>query len=160
MRGVTGLVAAVVLAAGGVTAGLLVADQGDRGGQGGQGPGRTSPVQAVVPATAPSSPAQVAPPPGGAELVSSTAGASTYRIGPSATVSVQANGTCWVEIRQSTPQGAVVFEGNILAGQSRAVSGPAWVRLGNPTAVSITVNGTSISPPGIVSGEPYDLQFA
>lgn len=157
-RGVTGLVAVVVLAAGGVTAGLVVADRG------GQGTGPTSPARGRVPATAPrlpaSSPAPVATPLGGADLVSSTAGASTYRIGPSATVAVQANGTCWVEIRQSTPQGAVLFEGSILAGQSRAVSGPAWVRLGNPTSVAITVDGTSISPPGIVSGEPYDLQFA
>ena len=33
-------------------------------------------------------------------------------------------------------------------------------RLGNPTAVVVTVNGTSISPPGLVAGQPYDLRFA
>ena len=47
-----------------------------------------------------------------------------------------------------------------MAGQSRAINGPAWVRLGNPERHVVTVDGGSISPPGLIAGEPYDLQFA
>ncbi len=79
----------------------------------------------------------------------------------SATISFRAiNGVCWVEIRQSGPYGPVVFTGDLLAGQSRDMNGPIWVRLGNPRAVVITVNGSSISPPGMTADQPYDLQFA
>ena len=79
----------------------------------------------------------------------------------SATITFQAaGGTCWVEIRQSGRYGPVLFTGDLLAGQSRGMNGPIWVRLGNPLALVITVNGTSISPPGMAAGQPYDLQFA
>jgi hypothetical protein len=84
---------------------------------------------------------------------------STYRVGTAATITLLANnGTCWVEIRQSGPYGPVTFMGDIQAGQSRNLTDPVWVRLGNPGA--ITVNGRAVSPPGMTAGQPYDLQFA
>jgi hypothetical protein len=93
--------------------------------------------------------------------VTSSAGSSTYRVGSSATISIRATtGTCWVEIRQSGPNGSVIFTGDIYSGQSKEINGPVWVRMGNPTVIAIAVDGTSISPPGMSAGEPYDLQFA
>jgi len=94
-----------------------------------------------------------------AVLVATSFGSSTYRVGASATITVWANhGPCWLEIRQSGPNGPVVFTGDIMAGSFRHLTDPVWVRLGNPGA--ITVNGASISPPGMAAGEPYNLQFA
>jgi hypothetical protein len=120
---------------------------------------QAAPPKPTNPATtAPTTPTTTAPP---AALVATSTGTSTYRVGASAIITFRANnGTCWVEIRQAGPSGPVTFTGDILAGQSRAISSPVWVRLGNPGVMAITVNGTSISPPGMAPGEPYDLQFA
>jgi hypothetical protein len=94
-------------------------------------------------------------------LVASAAGSSTYRVDASATITFAAgNGVCWVQIRQNGPYGPVIFTGDLLSGQTRDVNGPIWVRLGNPRIITVTVNGSSISPPGMTAGEPYDLQFA
>jgi hypothetical protein len=114
------------------------------------------PAARLTPLT--SAAATAAPTP--AVLVTDSPGSSTYHVDTSATIRLAARGSCWVEIRQSSPTGPLLYEGDLLAGQTRAVGGPAWVRLGNPTSMVVTVNGTSISPPGLVAGEPYDLQFA
>ncbi len=120
-------------------------------------PGHGTPVgstQTTPPTTTPTTTAAPS-----AVLVSTAAGTSTYRVGASATITLVANnGPCWVEIRQLGPDGALMFMGDILAGQSRAMTAPVWVRLGNPGAIN--VNGTSISPPGMTAGQPYNLQFA
>jgi hypothetical protein len=116
------------------------------------------PTTAAPVASAPTSPTTAAPT---AMLVASSAGSSTYRVDASATITFRAGtGTCWVEIRQSGRYGPVMFSGDLLAGQSRAVNGPIWVRLGNPSVITVTVNGAPISPPGMTTGEPYDLMFA
>jgi hypothetical protein len=117
----------------------------------------TRPVATPV-ASVPTTPTTA---PATAILVASSAGTSTYRVDASATITFRAGtGTCWVEIRQSGPYGPVLFTGDLFAGQTRDMNGPIWVRLGNPGVIAITVNGTSISPPGMTAGEPYDLQFA
>jgi hypothetical protein len=147
----------VVVAALGVATGLLASN--------GSSPHRPaasvhSAVSPSVGPPAPSGPASIGPAASGAALITSSAGSSTYHVAASATISLQATGSCWVEIRQTGPSGRVLFEGDLVAGESRSTGGPAWVRLGNPTAMVVSVDGASIAPPGLVAGQPYDLLFA
>jgi hypothetical protein len=120
---------------------------------------RGAPSRPATPvASAQTVPTTVAP---SAVLVATSAGSSTYRVDASATISFRAvTGVCWVEVRQAGPYGPVMFTGDLLAGQYRNVNGPVWIRLGNPGVIVLTVNGTSISPPGMTAGQPYDIQFA
>ena len=52
-----------------------------------------------------------------------------------------------------------------LRGHSRAgtglstVTGPAWIRLGDPPHVAVSVNGTPMTVPGAAAAVPLDLQF-
>jgi len=46
------------------------------------------------------------------------------------------------------------------AGETKRVSGPVWIRLGNPTAMTVLVNGAAPPPAPMVTGDPYDLEFA
>jgi hypothetical protein len=91
--------------------------------------------------------------------VASGAGYSEYRVSRPATIVLRASGPCWVQIRQNGPGGPVTYQGDLLAGMTRAATGPSWLRLGDPSQVTVTVNGVAISPPSLVAGEPYNLQF-
>jgi RodZ C-terminal domain len=108
-----------------------------------------------------SSATTIAPAPRAAEvsLVSSSAGYSMFRLSWPATIRLESTGLCWIEIRDSGPTGPVTFQGDLTAGASHAVTGPSWLRLGNPTAVAVTVNGSAITLP-LVAGEPYNIQFS
>jgi hypothetical protein len=86
-------------------------------------------------------------------------GYSEYRLSGPATIVVSASGRCWVEIRQNGPSGPVLYQGNLVAGDTRGAPGSTWLRLGNPSNVTVRVNGVPISPPSLVAGEPYNLQF-
>jgi hypothetical protein len=99
------------------------------------------------------------PAPAAPVLVSSGAGYSEYRLSGPATILLTASGKCWVEIRQSGPSGPVLYVGNLVAGDSKGAPGSAWMRLGNPSNVIVRVNGVPISPPSLIAGEPYNLQF-
>jgi hypothetical protein len=112
-------------------------------------------ARAAPPTTRATTPAAPAAP----VLVSSGAGYSEYRLSGPATILVTASGRCWVEIRQSGPSGPVLYEGNLSAGDRKGVPGSTWVRLGNPSNVTVRVNGVPISPPSLIAGEPYNLQF-
>lgn len=92
-------------------------------------------------------------------LVSSSPQAAVYRLSGAAQISINASGPCWVNIRQGNQTGPVIFSGTLGPGSTKSVSGPAWVRLGNPPAVSISVNGTALSPPATAAGVPYNLEF-
>jgi len=92
-------------------------------------------------------------------LVTSATGYSEYRISGSAAIVIAATGTCWIEIRQSGPAGLVLFEGDLIAGDTHDIAGFTWVRLGDPTEVKVTVNGDAIATPSLVAGDPYNLQF-
>jgi hypothetical protein len=124
-------------------------------------PVRTPPPvahQAAPPTTRATVPA-TAPPPAAPVLVSSGAGYSEYRLSGPATIVLSASGRCWVEIRQSGPSGPVLFQGVLVAGETQGAPGSTWVRLGNPSNVTVRVNGVTISPPSLIAGEPYNLQF-
>jgi hypothetical protein len=100
-----------------------------------------------------------APAPAAPVLVSSGVGYSEYRLSGPATIVLSASGRCWVEIRQSGPSGPMLFQGVLLAGETQGAPGLTWVRLGNPSNVTVRVNGVIISPPSLIAGEPYNLQF-
>lgn len=151
--------AAAVLIVAGVVGFTLAGGPGSHGRRPALSSHTTAPRQATPPvASARTSPTTA---PVTAILVASSVGSSTYRVDASATITFRAgDGACWVQIRQTGPYGPVLFTGDLLAGQTRDVNGPIWVRLGNPRVIAVTVNGTSISPPGMTGGKPYDLQFA
>jgi len=108
------------------------------------------PVQAQTPApVVPATPV----------LVTSASGYSEYRTSESAAIVVSATGTCWVEIRQAGPTGPLLYEGDMVAGGTKDTAGPIWIRLGDPTKVTVTVNGDAIAAPGLVAGDPYNLEF-
>jgi hypothetical protein len=52
-----------------------------------------------------------------------------------------------------------MYQGILVAGDTKGAPGSTWVRLGNPSNVTVRVNGVTISPPSLIAGEPYNLQF-
>jgi hypothetical protein len=117
------------------------------------------PTGAPLSAAPPSTKAAALAPPASPVLVTSSAGYSEYRLSGPATIILAASGTCWVQIRQGGPAGQVLYEGDLHAGDKRGTPGSTWLRLGNPAAVTITVNGVALSPPTLIAGQPYNLQF-
>ena len=55
--------------------------------------------------------------------------------------------------------GQVVYEGTLEAGQRSSVTGPAWLRLGNPPNVSVAVDGMHMAVPGATKAVPINLVF-
>jgi hypothetical protein len=97
-----------------------------------------------------------------AALVSADAGTNTatYHLSsPAASIVVTARGACWLEVRAAGSSGQVVYEGTLEAGRRWSVTGPAWIRLGDPPQVSVTVNGKRLGPPGAEVAAPLNLQF-
>jgi hypothetical protein len=90
--------------------------------------------------------------------VSSSTGVSVYQLSDVAPITVSASGRCWVEVRSADASGPVVHESTLVAGDTLRLTGPVWIRLGNPTAVRITAGSTTLTPP-VTTGSPYDLEF-
>ena len=109
------------------------------------------------PTTAPTTPS---PPQKPAVLLSTSGGTATYQLrSASASIVFTASGPCWIEVRANSPLGQVVYEGILYAGQRWSVTGPAWIRLGNPPAMAVAVNGTPMTVPGTGVGVPLNLEF-
>jgi hypothetical protein len=144
----------VMLVAGGTIGVLVLRGDHERGSP----PSHPASRVAAPPPSTPAPATTLAPPPGPV-LVTTSAGYSEYRLSGPATIVLKASGTCWVQIRQDGPTGSVLYQGDLYAGQSHPANGPLWLRLGNPTQVTITVNGAALSPPSQVAGEPYNMQF-
>ncbi len=116
------------------------------------GPTTTLPVTTTPPVTVASYPAV---------LVSSSGGTATYQLSsPSASIVVTAKGRCWLEVRANSPLGQIVYEGILDAGQQSSVTGPAWLRVGDPPEVSVRVDGTRMPVPGAAHAVPLNLQFS
>ncbi len=116
--------------------------------------------------TSPPSPSTTAAPfattvaPQPAVLVSANGGTATYQLtSATASIVVKASGPCWIEVKAGSPRGQVVVEETLSAGQRSSVTGPAWIRLGDPPHVAVTVDGTPMSVPGAGAAVPLDLQF-
>jgi hypothetical protein len=118
-----------------------------------------APVVRVPKRPAPGTPTAAPPVTVPVKLLSSSVGVSVYQLsGPSRITLRVTSGRCWVEIRATDDTGPVVFTATLVDGQTESVSGPAWVRLGAPSVVTIAVNGQTVSPPA-GSGGPYNLEF-
>ena len=89
-------------------------------------------------------------------MTSSTS--AVYQVTGPIQVVLNASGYCWIQARRAGPNGDLLFQGTLVPGQSWTVAGPTWLRLGNPTAVGLTVNGETVSPP-VARGIPFDLQI-
>jgi hypothetical protein len=120
-------------------------------------PSTTPPVRATT--TAPATAARTSPPQP-AVLVSANGGTATYDLtSPTASIVVKAHGPCWIEVKAGSPKGQVVVEETLSSGQLSSVSGPAWIRLGDPPHVAVTVDGTPMRVPGAGAAVPLNLQF-
>ena len=121
-------------------------------------PTSTSPHETTT--SFPPTPTTNPAPPKPAILLSASGGTATYELrSPSASIVVSATGPCWLEVRANSPLGQIIYEGILYAGQYSKVTGPAWIRLGNPPAVAVKVDGTVMSVPGAQSAVPLNLQF-
>ncbi len=153
-----------VYAAAGVTATVLVAIVVVAAGLGGGGPHRAAatpshPRPALLPATAPSTTASTP------TTVVTQVAAVVDRSPTGATVSVhspfqltlEANGTCWVEIRDSA--GNTLFTATLHSGDRQQIpgSGPIVVRLGYTPAMTISVDGVGLDLGGLA--QTADVSF-
>src|SRR5579875_495185 len=94
------------------------------------------------------------------ELISAVGGTDTFQLtSRTASIVVTASGPCWVEVRAGSSSGQVVTEETLAAGQQAKVTGPAWIRLGDPPNAAVTVDGTPTTIPGARSGVPLNLDF-
>jgi hypothetical protein len=126
---------------------------------------RPAPAPARKAATATTLPVPTTPPATvasySAVLLSSSGGTATYQLSsPSASIVVRAKGRCWLEVRANSPLGQIVYEGILEAGQQSSVTGPAWLRVGDPPEVAVRVNGEKMPVPGAEVAEPLNLQFS
>jgi len=65
------------------------------------------------------------------------------------------NGDSWVEVRKDSATGTVLFSGTVTKGKTRVFVGKTlWLRLGNPSAVRLKVEGRKIKP--VDSANPVD----
>jgi hypothetical protein len=165
-KSVLGLVLATAAICVAVAAiGVTIVGLPGQGSPGAQDAAKSGPPSSVVHEQGPTSvPAKsttiTAAPPKPAVLVSSQNGTATYQLSSaSASIVVSASGPCWLEVRANSPLGQIVYEGTLEAGVHFSVTGPAWIRLGNPPAVAVKVNGTPMTVPGSQLAEPVNLQF-
>ena len=94
------------------------------------------------------------------QLLSAVKGTDTYQLhSKTASIVVKATGPCWVEVRVGGPAGQVATEETLQAGQQAKVTGPAWIRLGDPPYASVLVDGTPTTIPGSKYGVPLNLDF-
>lgn len=91
-------------------------------------------------------------------LISSSQGVVVYQLSGSAKITLSASAPCWVEIRKGNENGPITYMATMLPGAKHSVTSPAWIRLGSPTGVTISVGGRHLSPPE-TAGEPVDLVF-
>ena len=65
------------------------------------------------------------------------------------------NGDSWVEVRKDSATGTVLFSGTVTKWKTRVFVGKTlWLRLGNPSAVRLKVEGRKIKP--VDSANPVD----
>lgn len=116
--------------------------------------GRSGRLPAAGAGAAPST--TLAPPAVVATSTNSTYAAYTVNA-TSMDVTLSTSGACWVELRNGTASGPVVFEGILPAATTRRFHavGSIWLRLGNPPRVSLTIDGSPVSLPG--GGNPFDV---
>lgn len=91
---------------------------------------------------------------------SNGAGASYSVKSPAISVVVSTSGPCWVE-DSASPNGALLWEGMMGAGQVRTIDGTGslWIRVGDASNVSLKLNGHTVGFPSPGSS-PYNFTFS
>ncbi|HEX3540674.1 MAG TPA: DUF4115 domain-containing protein [Acidimicrobiales bacterium] len=152
------LVAGVVLLAGiAVAAGALLR-AGRNSGRPATASGTQKPTTTARPAPTTASTAVDA----AVVLVTSDSQQASYTVRqPSADIELVVARPCWVQIRSGGTSGPVVFVGTLRAGARQAVptTGGSTVLLGNPSGVSVAVNGTTLEFPRPSGTKPFTLRF-
>jgi cytoskeletal protein RodZ len=113
----------------------------------------------LPPATHPTTTTRPAAPTTTIPLLTATDGSGTaFNVSrPTYTLVVQTNtGPCWLDARDAS--GTRLFSGTLSPGQSQSIAGVVTVQLGNPGAVSLTVDGTPV-PFAQAGGSPVTLHF-
>ncbi|MFA4965689.1 MAG: RodZ domain-containing protein [Thermoleophilia bacterium] len=65
-------------------------------------------------------------------------------------------GDCWVQVRRDGPEGTQLFTGTLREGERKGFKGRVlWIRLDQPSAVRLVVEGTAVAPFG--GAGPVDL---
>jgi len=68
-------------------------------------------------------------------------------------------GESWLEVRRDGSTGSVLFSGTVTQGKTRVFVGDVlWLRLGNPSAVRLRVEGRKIPPSGSVDPVDYIIK--
>ena len=66
------------------------------------------------------------------------------------------NGDSWLEVRRDGSTGTVLFSGTVKKGTTRVFVGDVlWLRLGNPSAVRLRIEGRKIAPSASVNPVDY-----
>lgn len=98
-------------------------------------------------------------------LISDGPQQASYRLQDiSAKVDLVAASSCWVQITAGVGKGPVTYAGVLRSGESRPVTDAttargASVRVCNPAAVSLSVDGAPMALPQLSGGQPYTLVF-
>jgi hypothetical protein len=87
-------------------------------------------------------------------------GTATYQLSsPNASIELKASGPCWIKVTAGSPYGQVKYQTTLGTGQQFTVTGPAWIRLGDPPYVTVTVDGWRMKVPGEALSQPLNLEF-
>jgi len=71
------------------------------------------------------------------------------------------DGESWLEVRRDESTGTVLFSGTVQKGKTRVFVGDVlWLRLGNPSAVRLRVDGRKIAPNDSVDPVDYIVKNA
>jgi hypothetical protein len=119
---------------------------------------RIAPAAAPAPTVAPPPSPTTVPPPLVAQSVSAAGATYAVRSLP-LELDLTLVGPCWAELRSGSPEGPLLFEGTLTAGSHRtwSVLGGLFLRLGNPAAARLVVDGSAVSLPLVA--DPFDLTF-
>ncbi len=128
---------------------------------GGSTKGAASTVPTSPPPPTPTTkhaPATTATTPPAVQVVAAPGGISgTVVVAVPFTLAMTTSAPCWVMVQTNT--GQTLFEGTLLAGQSKSVSGagPLTIRMGNTSAMQMTLNGTPLDLAGMA--KTANVQF-
>lgn len=104
---------------------------------------------------------QVSTPTSGAPLapVKSVTGSAAYNVAANTPIVVTANQPAWMELHKGGEKGPIVFSGTLPPGQSKPLTGPSFIRVGLPQAVTVTVSGQQATLPQSIPNKPITLYF-
>lgn len=98
-----------------------------------------------TPATRPGALGIVSPSPSASKTVKPSTSATPVKHGEVRLTA--SSGDCWVEVRANDQAGAVLFAGTINQGGTKTFKGrKLWLRLGNPAALRILLDGSRMAP--------------